>query len=118
MIHRDLYTKITTDLGSKIGTRAYPLSLPQPAVLPAVTFRSFAGTREYAHDGDQSLSRHRIQLSCWAGTYDEARKLAEDLTAALDGWQAGTICSTPVDISQPGVPVFQVAVDIDVWYEE
>ena len=82
-----IYTALTTDAGvsALVGSRVYPLYLPQDPTLPAVTYQQISRVRRSERS---TVSRVRVQFDCWAQTYREARQLADTLRPALDGYHA------------------------------
>lgn len=64
-----------------IGTRCYPVTLPQGATLPALTYAVISGVGESDTQSGPGVQRRRIQFDCWAATYGEACSLADALTA-------------------------------------
>lgn len=75
-----------------IGTRVYPLVVPQDATLPAIAYQLITGRGIIAHDGPTSLSNKRIQLACVGSTYAAAADLANTVAAHFRGFkgQLGT----------------------------
>lgn len=75
-----------------VGTRIYPLKLPQDDGLPAIRFQRISGERVRTLDGPTGLVRPRIQIDAYGKTYAEAKAVAEAVEALLDGYSgpAGT----------------------------
>jgi hypothetical protein len=68
---------------SSLGT-VYPLSMPdQNASLPCMVYQ-FISERPFRSHSGKSLSRRRLQVSCWATTYGAAITLSESVKAAID----------------------------------
>lgn len=78
-----------------VGERIYPLTLPKGAALPALVYQLIPSdgplhSHSDAHTGEGASSmfnRVRVQFSCWAGDYDAAEALGDELMAALDGFR-------------------------------
>jgi hypothetical protein len=64
-----------------IETRLYPVTLPQGAGLPAMTYTVVSGVGESDTQSGPGVQRRRIQFDCWAATYQAACGLADALTA-------------------------------------
>lgn len=81
------HLKAHTGLSALVDSRIYPLVLPQPPTLPAVTYFkvSKVNKRTMASPSD-SLKQVRVQLSCWANTYAKAKDVAEQVTVALQDY--------------------------------
>jgi hypothetical protein len=92
----DLYTLITSDsaVAALIGTRLYPLRIPQDAALPAVSYQLISQPGHYAHaEGDVGLRRSRVQLTVQANDYARMRSVLAALSDAVSGYR-GTTGST------------------------
>lgn len=70
-----------------IGTRLYPLVLPQDPTYPAIVLTRVSGVREHSHDGPSLLSTSRLQLDCIAPTAAAAKNVADKVRLALDGFR-------------------------------
>lgn len=64
-----------------VGSRVYPLTLPQGALLPALTYQVISGVGEADTQSGPGVQRRRVQFNCWAATYGAACQLADALTA-------------------------------------
>ena len=89
-------------LAALIGTRIYPVVMPQKPDLPAVTYLRVTGSRVHSNDGPSGLSSPRFQFDCWALTYLGARAVAEALRLRLDGFK-GLIGGSPARHDIQGV---------------
>jgi uncharacterized protein DUF3168 len=87
MIDAALVEKILNGPGISglIGTRFYPLILPQNTKLPAATFQLIARQARHGHD-DEADYQQIFQVDCWADTYPETKSLADNLRSLLDGY--------------------------------
>ena len=113
-------------LGGLIGTRLYPLKLPQDPTMPAITYQWISGARVHSTDGASGLSSPRIQFDCWALTYLEAEAVFEALRKRLDGFQ-GTAGASRIqaaffeserDLYDDEARLYRRSTDFFVWYEE
>lgn len=88
-IEEELFTRLSTYPGlvPLVGTRVYPMQLPQTPTLPALTYWRVSGVRGHSHDGPSGLAEPRFQASVWAETYAGARAVATQVRLALDAWQ-------------------------------
>lgn len=85
-----LYARLTTYAGTSalIGTRCYPMKLPQGPTLPAIAYQQIGpGVME---DERGVLERVRVQVVCWAGTYAGARALGRAAKDALDEYSGSS----------------------------
>lgn len=113
----------------------FPMSLPQNADLPAIVFQLIPSvgplhTHEDAHAGSGPargiFRRDRLQLSCWADTYDAAAELGRTVALAVDGyagaWGTVQIGSSLVDGEQddwdPKTRKYRRIVDVLVQWQD
>jgi hypothetical protein len=75
---------------SLIGNRYYPLVIPVSAPLPAIASQRVSGPREYSHSGFSGLVSSRVQLTCVASTYAQAKTLADAVRRVISGYR-GTV---------------------------
>lgn len=68
-----------------LGTRVYPLLIPQDATLPAVAYNKYLGVMQFLHGGAMKPEVAYIQLTCVANTYSEAKQVQEAIRNAIDG---------------------------------
>jgi hypothetical protein len=78
-----------------IGSRLYPLKLPQSPVYPASVYQRISGPRDHDHGGSTGKAEVRIQVTHWATSYSGVKQVAEAFRAALDGY-SGAMGSTAV----------------------
>ena len=88
--------------------RVFPLMLPQtPASpLPAITYARVSGIRDTTLSGPVGLVKARLQVDCWASTFDGARGLAGAVRRALDGyrgWVSDVNPDDPADVTNHDV---------------
>jgi len=85
-----------------VGTRIYPLELPQTPTYEAITYQRVSNT---AQQGSTALRQSRYQINCWAAKYSEAQELAVAVKTALEEY---------TDTDQiPGIKMSQVANEFD-----
>lgn len=96
-IEEAIYSYLSGESGitDLVGTRIYPLVLPQNTEYPAITYYRVSGPEHH----DKDVAYPRIQLTAWAETYEEAKTVAAEVKAALQRFK-GTM-------GVPGVVVIQ-----------
>ncbi len=127
----DLRTFLLQDstLGGLIGTKIYPIVLPQDPIFPAITYQWISGDRLYSLSGPSGLSGPRIQFDCWAKTYAASEGLFEALRKRLDGYRGqmgsapghtvqGVFFANEVDLYEAEIDVYRRSVDFMIHYEE
>ena len=94
MLGPALYTHLTgnSSVAALVGTRIYPVTLPQDPVLPCITYQVVAEPRVHALDG-ASAPMPYVQIDCWAATYLAAGGLADVVSGVLDSFR-GTLGGT------------------------
>lgn len=74
-------------IAALVGTRIYPLRLPQKPTLPAIVLQRISGVRFGAHlRGPAAIGRPRFQVDSWAQTYDAATSLGTLVRRRLEGY--------------------------------
>jgi hypothetical protein len=66
--------------------RAYPMILPQDWTAPAITFQRISANRWRHLAGPAGRNAVRVQIDCYAATYNGAKTLAEAVRGVLDGY--------------------------------
>jgi len=85
-------------LAALVGTRIYPVTYPQSAVLPVVVYQRTSRLPEYSHDGDCGAAESRFQISTFAKSYSTARQTADAIKGALTPWEEQQAISGDVRI--------------------
>lgn len=127
-IASDIRTFLLADatLGGLVGTRVYPVKLPQDPTVPAMTYQWISGERHHAASGAVGLASPRIQFDCWAKTYLEAESMLEALRKRLDGFSGtagaskiqGAFFETERDSYEDASRLYGRSADFFVWYGE
>lgn len=87
-----LVTRVTSGVAvaALIGTRMYPLVVPQDVALPAIAYQRISSKPIMAHGGPVGLTRARVQLTLVGRSYAEVKELADAVRARLNGLR-GTV---------------------------
>lgn len=112
-----------------VGSRVYPLIIPQDVDLPAIAYQRIDGPRVRSQSGPSHLAHPRIQITCQASMYSSAKALAGAVRASLDGYRglmggAGGVqvygCFVENDIDELIQVTNSPAIRIDaiIWHEE
>lgn len=128
MIQQALFTILSAHpgLSALVGSRIYPLILPQNPAYPALTYQRVSGPREQSHDGPSGLARPRFQVSCWHPDFDQAKAAAEQVRLALAGYRGivggleieGIQVENELDLYDPDAKVYRVILDFVIWHQE
>lgn len=106
----DLVARLEADAGvsALVGTRIYPLNLPQAASLAgdSLTYEVISNIEDENLSGPADRESPRVRVHCWSTTFAGAVALATAVRAALVGFR-GTMGSTPV-----GMIAFETSTDL------
>lgn len=118
-------------LSSQIGTRVYPVIAPASAALPFVTWRRAGIQRQHSLSAPVGVPRLSVEYSIYAGTYEDAREVADRMRAVLDGYggTVDTVTVKQVSLEQESddfvalagaemPPAFEITMIFDVWWQE
>jgi hypothetical protein len=90
-----------------VGTRIYPLKLPQNPTYEAISYQRISNTGQ---DGTSTLRQSRWQFNCWAATYGDGQTLATAVKAALEEY---------INLlGIPGINMARVVNELDDWDED
>jgi len=121
-IEKDIYyiLKSDTDVAALVGTRIYPMKLPQRWTLPAITYQKISGDRAPSYAGASGRTRPRFQVDCWDDNYLDVKDLADKVRKCLDGHKGDINTESNVggihlegdrDIWEDNIDVFRVTMD-------
>jgi len=84
-IETGLRTHLLADgpVAALIGTRMYPLILPQNPTYPCLTYEIVSDIPHRALAGDSDRERVRVRIHCWASTYTGAIDLATKVRTSV-----------------------------------
>lgn len=120
-----IFSLLTTApaVAALVGARVYPKVLPPKTRLPAITFERVSGNHDADLAGNSGTENPRIQVSCWALGYVQAKDMAKAVrtamitaTTAANGFTAITL--TDGDLYEDAQLYHCVWTDFSVWHEE
>ena len=128
VIEEALYSILTTDAGfsALVGSRVYPLQIPQDAALPATAYQRISGLQVFSLSGSSGLARPRFQLTHVADEYSVVNGVANAARAALNGYR-NTIAGVEVqaaflenddDAYARETGLFVIRQDYFIWHVE
>jgi hypothetical protein len=99
MIEEVLFTRLSAHGGltALVGTRIYPVIMPQGATKPAVTYQLISGIRESAMVADPGLVTSRYQFTAWATTNLVARNVIKQVRLALERYSSGIMANAFIE---------------------
>src|SRR5512146_3040847 len=97
-------------LQALVGTRIYPIALPQTVTLPAVLFQPISGAPVRIHRERSLLPRATYQITVWAEDLDDGRAIEKVITSELDGfrgtWGTGATATEVQECTASTVPIY------------
>lgn len=116
-------------LTALVGTRIYPVTMPQGVTYPAVTYRKVSGLAEYVLGQHvPELYNPRYQFDAWGTSYSSVKSVAEQIKAALGGYSGlmggasgvrviGSWIVNEIDLYESDTGVYHTAVDVRFYHE-
>lgn len=124
-----LATEMRSDSGisTLVSTRIYPLTIPQDAELPAITYQEVSSVPEHVMGSDSTVWQSRIQINVWDEDYsdcksitDAVRILMQDFTGTFGGGSGVTVSrifwEDEMDMYEQGEKLYYTVIDIIIWW--
>lgn len=90
MIEETLFGILANDpaINAIIAARVYPNIMPQKEAVPAITYQQISGELDYDADAQDLLKHPLFEITCWAGSYMQAKQIAMAVIAKLSGYKS------------------------------
>lgn len=88
---------LTELLAAVAGGQRYWLRAPQGEKPPYVVLQRASGVRDYHQQGASGLVKSRVQIDCYAATYEDVKTTAVAVVNALSGRRFGIIQAIFID---------------------
>jgi hypothetical protein len=113
MIEATIYSTLTNDsaVAAIVSARVYPVTLPQEATLPAITYSIVGGPRDIGLGGASGTGRARVRIDCWATEYLAVKSLLIAARAALDALSGAVAAMGEVDFYEDEDGVYRKTID-------
>lgn len=121
----------TAGIQAVLGTRIYPIALPQTVTLPAAVFQPIGGSPIRVHGEKTLLPKVAMQITVFSEDLDDARSGEKAITAALDGFhgtmgtgatatevQECTASKTPIYHRDPETLLYMVIREFNIMWKE
>lgn len=131
MIEAGLYSHLTAASPTIVGTRVYPVVIPEHArgdatKLPCVVYNRVNVQRQQKFCGTDGLVRSTFQLDCYATTYLEAKQVAAAVRGVMvdyrGTWSSVQVKAVFLDLEFDGLDaepgLYRVVQRYTVWHEE
>jgi hypothetical protein len=103
-------------LESLVGGRCYPLQMPQSPDYPTIVYSRIASAPQNRLEGGASLDQVRIQVDCYAETYDGAKTLSDSVRSAMQAAAFKATLQSDMDIFEGELKnIYRVMMDFYVW---
>jgi len=119
------YLRVHGGLSALIGTRVYPMQVPQRPTLPAVTYQQISRRPVHVKPGViRPIVAVRMQFDVLATSYSDVDAVAGQLRSALYGfgatvpWTYSALVQSERDFDAPELQQFRRSVDVMIWYAE
>lgn len=108
-----------SELRTALGTRVYPVKLPQNPTLPAMSIQRVSGVRYQSLRGRASLARPRYQFDIWtregtASAFSESQRLGRLLLDRIEGKDI-SVMDDDVSPAEPRIVSFEFDSDRDLF---
>ena len=124
MAEADIYNVLSTGVVA-LGSRIYPLKLPQNVAYPAVVYQRISTVRHSAFKRDATAVEPVIQVDVYGEEgkgYEAFADVADAVRVALQRHSGGTILDTFIDTErddyEENTELFRKSFDIRPWYRE
>lgn len=110
------YTALSTHVGlvALVGTRIYPIMLPQDCALPAVTYQPVDDIPQQLHG---TKSQTRMQVDVWATSYGGAATVAAQVVLAMATIKQGSALGKPIPLRDDETGEYRRTMDYHLWME-
>ena len=124
MAEADIYNALSTGV-TALGSRIYPLKLPQNVAYPAVVYQRISAPRLSAFGRDVTAVQATIQVDVYGEEgkgYEEFADVADEVRVVLQRHSGGTILDTFIDAErsdyEEDTQLFRTSFDIRPWFRE
>jgi hypothetical protein len=129
MIEKALRQKLVSnqEITQIVGTRVYPIMLPEKVALPALVFgRVSTNGSALSHSGSTGVVTTTFEVGCIAKDVEIAKKLARLIRASFSGFAGSidgyriyrTTVENEFDEYDPETGTFQVPIEIYLTHDE
>lgn len=126
-IEKGLHDLLLNDpsVSSLAVNRIYPVLMKEKSKQPSIVYQTISMTPVDSLDGQNALTKKRIQFDCYSTTYGEVKRLEAAVISALAGFRGtlsdGTVVqslmlSLSVDLYEQDSLLYRVTLDFEAWY--
>jgi hypothetical protein len=117
MIEKQLVAILMADAAVQAiaGARIYPMRRPQDDPAPCVVYQRISTAPVKNIEGDSGLDSVRLQVSCWATAYADAKALAAAVRSAINASDLKSATEMEMDDQDAETREFRVMTDYRIW---
>jgi hypothetical protein len=115
MVEQDILAALTGGSPTLVGDRIYAHVLPDGASMPAVTYGRVSTVAANHLGGHGGLDLVRVQIDCWAETYDEAKSVASGVRVLVQAAPLNGLLANEFEDYEPDTERYRVSSDYTVW---
>lgn len=104
------------DGGTAAGARVYPLTAPDGAVKPYITYQRISSNSENVLSGNSGLTNTRMQIDVYATTYGQATSIAAQVDALMSVWSVQNVSVLLQDFFEDQVKLYRISHDYSLWH--
>jgi hypothetical protein len=94
----------------------FPEFVPEAAAFPALSFSRVSGFRVNTLSGYANHENPRIQIDCWATSYEAAKDLSTAVHAAMEvAPNFKAILINDMDLSEQELGLYRISMDFSCW---
>jgi hypothetical protein len=97
------------------GVRVYPVTAPQGAALPRLTYSRVSTAPSNTLGGNGGLDQVRVQVDCWARSAPAAAALAAQVRSVLEAQSFKALLQNQFDDYEAETGVFRHSLDFRCW---
>lgn len=120
------YLSTHATVSADIGTRVYPVKLPQNPTFPCASYTTSGADRHSTFSGQNDFVGMNIDIDCWGETYSDAKDLQTKIRGAVQNYQGlmGTVnvdsvfVYDPVDVYEDSVQAYRSTLPITIYHTE
>ena len=121
MIENKMFLHLSTvnGLSTFIGTRIYPMKMPQPPTYPSIVYTRINTRAENSIGGYTSLQQVYIQIDIYSTGYAQSKSISTALHVAMGsatGYKA--LLDDDREFYEDELGVYRVSQDYSIWNQE
>jgi hypothetical protein len=96
--------------------RIYPNASPDKPGRPYIVYTRISANSDNVLNGSSGIINTRMQIDCYADSYNAVQSLAAQVDALMRGWVLQSISYPAIDQYEPDVRLHRVILDYSIWH--